>query len=145
LLAQEVLQRLEPALGAHAPPWTAHAPLPGGDLPQGSLEAYQAVLSTRYPGMPHPLLDRYAHAYGTLSTRILGHAATPADLGREIAPDVFEAELRYLHDQEWARTGEDVLWRRSKLGLHLAPVQCAAVAQWMQGYAAESQAMADRP
>jgi glycerol-3-phosphate dehydrogenase len=126
-----------PALGGA---WTATATLPGGDLhawlgasapAQNDLAAtvdrFVVTLARRHPSLPSTLLLRLAHAYGTRVEAILD-----GDLGREIAPLVFEAELAYLRRVEWARRGDDVLWRRSKLGLHLQPAERDAVAAWME-------------
>src|SRR5690606_37593487 len=74
----------------------------------------------------------YARAYGTRAERFLGRAAALADLGRPLGDGVYEAELDYLVDAEWARTAEDVLWRRSKLGLHVAATTAAAVEDWLR-------------
>src|SRR5690606_20254543 len=118
LLGEEALALLGPALRTNArrlgPAWTSGAVLPGGDLPAGGAAAWHRTLCERFPRHATTTLERYAHAYGTLSLGILDEAS-----GAEIAPGVFEAELRHLRDREWARTGDDVLWRRSKLGLHL--------------------------
>jgi glycerol-3-phosphate dehydrogenase len=67
---------------------------------------------------------------------LIGTAQSPADLGAEVAPGLFEAELRYLQQYEWALSGDDVLWRRSKLGLHYGEADRAAVADWMQQHPA---------
>ena len=79
----------------------------------------------RYPQLPGALIHRLARAYGARIDTVLA-----SDLGAEVAPGLFEAELKYLHDHEWARSADDVLWRRSKLGLHLSASQRAAVAKW---------------
>jgi glycerol-3-phosphate dehydrogenase len=75
--------------------------------------------------LPTALVQRWARAYGSLVDRLMA-----GDLGAEVAPGLYEAELMHLHDHEWARSADDVLWRRSKLGLHYSPAQRAAVAQW---------------
>ncbi len=73
---------------------------------------------------------RLARAYGTRADAILGEAIGLADLGRHFGGDLYEAELRYLRDTEFARLAEDVLWRRTKLGLHLPAATAAAIEQW---------------
>ena len=92
------------------------------------------MLQASYPWLPDALSRRYATSYGTLTRRIVGEAGPPPDMGDEIAPGVFESELRYLCDAEWARAGVDILWRRSKLGLHLDAAQCAAIDDWTLRY-----------
>ena len=142
-LAEEAADRLLQALGDPRPGWTRGAALPGGDLgtvipvtgqPQDDFERFVQALRQRQHGLPPPLLTRWARAYGSRIERLLGGAigeGAAAVLGAQVAPGVFEAELRYLVDEEWARTGDDVLWRRSKLGLHLAASDRAAVGRWI--------------
>ncbi|OYU74025.1 MAG: hypothetical protein CFE45_35810, partial [Burkholderiales bacterium PBB5] len=86
-------------------------------------------LARRHPALPVPLLARWARAYGGRVDRWLGNP-----LGAEVAPGLFEAELDYLNQHEWARTADDVLWRRSKLGLHLSEDQRAGVAAWCKAH-----------
>ncbi|MCO2636823.1 glycerol-3-phosphate dehydrogenase, partial [Pseudomonas aeruginosa] len=109
------------ALGRDAPAWTAGAPLPGGDIANARFDAFADAFAKRHRWLPGPLARRYARAYGTRAARVVGDAQSLADLGAEIVPGLFEAELRYLRDTEWATCAQDVLWRRSKLGLHVAP------------------------
>jgi glycerol-3-phosphate dehydrogenase len=129
-LAEEALERLAPLLGADDRPWTAGAPLPGGDV-RGDFDAWAASLPARHPGLPAELLARWAHSYGTRLARIVGDARRPDDLGPEVAPGLPAAELRYLREVEFARTAEDVLWRRSKLGLHLPRAAAGPVDEWL--------------
>ncbi len=118
-LAEDAVAALLPPLGTKARAWTATAPLPGGDMPDADFDAYVAALAERYPKIAAPLRYRYARAYGTRAERILGSARTEAQLGAAVLPGLYEAELDYLRGTEFARTADDVLWRRSKLGLHL--------------------------
>lgn len=99
--------------------WTAGAPLPGGDMAGGDFAAFLDRLIAARPGLPPTLLRRQARAYGTRVDRLLGDAQSISDLGPLLAGDLSEAEVDYLVSQEWARTSEDILYRRSKLGLHL--------------------------
>ena len=130
-LAEDALARLLPALGVQHRSWTASAPLPGGEMPGGDYARFRATLATTYPGFAPRLLDRWARTSGARLPRWLGAAAAPSDLGAEVAEGLHEAELRYLNEQEWARTADDVLWRRTKLGLHLPPDAAAAVGAWL--------------
>ncbi|AFT87063.1 glycerol-3-phosphate dehydrogenase [Paraburkholderia phenoliruptrix] len=120
-LAEEAVVKLTAALGKSAPSWTSGAPLPGGDIAHANFERFLAELKQRHAWLPADLAHRLARAYGTRVKNVLGHAHSLADLGRAFAPGLFEAELAYLRDVEWARSAEDVLWRRSKLGLHVEP------------------------
>jgi glycerol-3-phosphate dehydrogenase len=141
-LAEQAVDWLAPALGSQAPSWTAQAVLPGGDLfgdkpdSRGVLEfdRWVAQLERRHPWLPASLALRYARAYGTRTERLLQGCARLEDLGQEVAPGLFEAELRYLVRHEWAARAADVLWRRSKLGLHLSPRHAEQVQAWMAAH-----------
>ena len=126
-LAEDGANQLGRLLGDARRPWTQTAQLPGGDLNGHGLDfdGFVAALQARHPSRPPGLLRRLARAYGSRAEALL--AAAP---GREIAPGLFESELRHLVGHEWACTAEDVLWRRSKLGLHFTAAQRAAVADW---------------
>ena len=106
-------------LGVGGRSWTAGAPLPGGDMP--GFEAYLADLSAAYPFLSPALAWRLARAYGTRAALILGTAKNMASLGKDFGHGLTEAEISYLATHEFARAPQDVLWRRSKLGLHLPP------------------------
>jgi glycerol-3-phosphate dehydrogenase len=121
------------------PAWTATAHLPGGHLeawigpaalPDADFAALVQAAQTRYPFVPPELAHRLCRAYGSRIDHVLGKAESLTALGVEVAPDLFESELHYLVREEWACTAEDVLWRRSKLGLHLTPAQRQAVDHW---------------
>jgi glycerol-3-phosphate dehydrogenase len=130
-LAAEAVDRLAPRLGCDAPPWTQRALLPGGDLPEGSFAAFLRVVERHYAWLPRALRVRYAHAYGTNLHRLLKGATALPDLGDEIVPGLYEREAEYLCATEWARTAEDILWRRSKLGLHVPPESAQRLEQWI--------------
>ena len=101
--------------------WTARAVLPGGDIPVRAFDSFVTEALARYSWADPDMLTRYARAYGTRMARILAGARTAQDLGMHYGDQVYEAEIRYLIAEEWARSTEDILWRRSKLGLHIAP------------------------
>ena len=126
-LAEHALSALLPALGVRSTPWTRRAVLPGGDLPRGGAEAFVADQGRRYGNLPAHLVRRLCRAYGTRIERVLGDGR---ELGERFGADLFEAELRYLHAQEWTHTAESALWRRSKLGLRLDAAQRARVEVW---------------
>ncbi len=135
-LAEDAVNLLAGTLGTRAPPWTAGTTLPGGDLPEGSLAVFLRTLERQYPWLPAPLRRRYAHAYGTRLARVLGGATTLAELGAEVLPQLYESELEYLCREEFARTAQDILWRRSKLGLHLLQLDTTALERWLQRHTA---------
>jgi glycerol-3-phosphate dehydrogenase len=133
-LAEAAMAKLVPRLPHVAKTnWTAESPLPGGDFPiSGRMELTQR-LCTRHPALPAQMLERMVNAYGTTTTAILGGARAVEDLGRHFGGDLYEAELRHLMEREWARTADDVLWRRSKLGLHLDATAAGNIDAYMSG------------
>ncbi|HEY0184214.1 MAG TPA: glycerol-3-phosphate dehydrogenase [Rhodopila sp.] len=129
-LAEAALAMLRPHLPARsgqAAGWTGQQPLPGGDFPVDGFEALAAAAGSRFPFVPRPMLRRWLRAYGTETYRLIDKATSMADLGATFGADLTEAELRYLMRVEWARTAEDVVWRRTKLGLHLSAEQIAGI------------------
>jgi glycerol-3-phosphate dehydrogenase len=135
-LAEDVVDALAPGLGRAAPHWTAGAPLPGGDMPGADFEAFLSGLAVRHPWVPEALLRRYARAYGTRVERILCGAATTPDLGEEVLPGLHAREIDYLRREEWAVTAEDILYRRSKLALHVPADGAAALDDWLLSHPA---------
>jgi len=131
-LAEEALAKLKPSLPSMAGAWTAGAALPGGDFPVGAHPALTDALHEKYPFLPMKTAERYIHAYGTLAEKMLGGAASFEDLGAHFGADLYECELAYLMDNEWAVAGDDVLWRRSKLGLRMTEAERTAVSNWMK-------------
>jgi glycerol-3-phosphate dehydrogenase len=99
-------------------------------MPNGDFESYLAATQKKFPWIPAAQLYRYVRNYGTLTHTIIGDASDLSGLGTHLGDDIYECELRYLAAQEWARTADDVLWRRSKLGLHLSKDTQTAIAQW---------------
>ena len=129
-LAEQAVDKLAGPLGVKQASRTVHDVLPGGDIPHADFDAFLGTLRQRHPWLPPALAHRYARAYGTRTKRILGQATSLADLGEAVMPGLYEAELTYLRTTEWARCAEDVLWRRSKLGLHLPPEAKERVDAW---------------
>lgn len=131
-LAEDAVEALSPHLRPPRPePWTADAPLPGGDMEDGDFDRFLHQLRARRPWLPAALAMRLAHGYGTRVEKILRGARGAADLGEDFGAGLSQAEIDYLIDQEWALTAEDVLWRRSKLGLRLSPAETARVTAYM--------------
>lgn len=135
-LAEHALERLQPKLGFVAGTWTATAPLPGGDIENGDFDAFLDKLRRNRPWLPPDLAWRLARNYGTCVEHIVGQARCIEDLGQCLGADLFESEAQYLMDREWACTAEDILWRRSKLGLRFNKVERANLEAWLQRSAA---------
>ncbi|HZF44646.1 MAG TPA: glycerol-3-phosphate dehydrogenase [Sphingomonadaceae bacterium] len=132
-LAEHALEKLEPWLGTERGGWTGAVPLPGGDLPDGSLGDYTLAVQRRWPFLGEALGARLARSYGTRTAAVVGDAASLADLGRHFGGGLHAREVDYLVAHEWARTAEDILWRRSKLGLHLPPGAAAEIDAYLEG------------
>jgi glycerol-3-phosphate dehydrogenase len=130
-LAEDAMDLLAGPLGIAPPAWTATAPLPGGDLPDADFDAFLRDFSTRHAWLPPELARRYARLYGTRAERLLGKATSMEALGEELSPGLFESEARYLFDQEWAVSADDILWRRTKLGLHATPSSRQRLDDWL--------------
>lgn len=135
-LAEEAVDKLAPLLGNGKTTWTADAPLPGGDMPGADFERFLQGLRQQHPWLPEALARRWARAYGTRVAKLIGAAAGLEQLGAELLPGLYEAELRYLADEEWATRSEDILWRRSKLKLHLPAHAAEVIDAWLQGQSA---------
>jgi glycerol-3-phosphate dehydrogenase len=132
-LAEEALERLSPYLrSAKAREgWTGKSPLPGGDLDVSALPALTAELRRNYPFLSLEHASRLAHAYGTRATKLLGSAKSLADLGQSFGATLTAAEVNYLMSSEWAVSAEDIVWRRSKLGLRMSPDEIATLDGWI--------------
>lgn len=150
-LSEEAADLLAAPLKNSRGAWTHNAFLPGGDLGawvtaqtgeygvkedvmnEGGFNRFAAAVAQRYPQLSRQVARRLARGYGTRVDSLMGgsdNGGNAEALGHEVAPGLFEAELNYLHHTEWANTADDVLWRRTKLGLHFTAAQRAAVADW---------------
>jgi glycerol-3-phosphate dehydrogenase len=129
-LAEEVLARIGQYFDAR-PAWTDTSPLPGGEFAPDAFAAQVKETVRRWPFLSERHARRLLHAYGLRAERFLKDAHSLDDLGACIAGDLTEAEIRYLVENEWAQTADDVLWRRSKVGLVTAAEQAAALERLM--------------
>lgn len=135
ILAQHAVDKITAATKNRG--WTAKAPLPGGDIENGDMAAFVERQKKTYPFVPEDVLFRYAHSYGTRMNILLEGIETVKGMGRDFGGGLFEAEIFYLIDREFARTAEDILWRRSKLGLHLEKKTMLALEAAMPDYLKE--------
>ena len=126
-LAEQAIEKLRSHLPQMGQAWTAKIPLPGGDLPEGDFAKFKDEVKRRYPWLKEKTILRLARAYGTRLFDIVGTATGVEDLGRHFGADLYECELIYLKSREWARSADDVLWRRSKLGLRMRAEEKAAI------------------
>jgi glycerol-3-phosphate dehydrogenase len=131
-LAGAALERLAPHLPVLAKPeWTDRSPLPGGDFPKEQAAALIEGLARDYPFLGETTARRLGRAYGTVARSLLGSATGWDDLGRDFGHGLSEVEVRHLIESEWARTADDVLWRRTKLGLRFSPGEAAELESWI--------------
>jgi glycerol-3-phosphate dehydrogenase len=130
-LAEHALEKLAPWFPDRGPSWSGDSPLPGATIPHGDGARFAQRLQERYAGLPRALLAELARRHGALAYDVLGDATTVADLGAHLGAQLYTREIDYLVEHEWARTGEDVLWRRTKAGLQLDTGQCEAVACYL--------------
>jgi glycerol-3-phosphate dehydrogenase len=141
-LAEAALAKLQPHVGGNPDEWTARAPLPGGGMPRGDFAAFLAGARSRWPFLPPDLALRLCRAYGTRVSDLLGNAQSLGDLGRELGAGLTEAEVDFLRTREWAMTADDILWRRTKLGLHMTAEQRVAVQTYLDSHPSRSAANA---
>jgi glycerol-3-phosphate dehydrogenase len=130
-LAEDVMKKLEPWLPSKASTWTEQSPLPGGNFPTGGLHDLVDQLTDAYPALDNNLIARLVRAYGTLAFEALGDRQTADDLGQLFGANLYEFEVRYLMTKEWAASAEDILWRRSKLGLRFSEQESRDLDEWM--------------
>ena len=130
-LAEHAIEKLQPYFPGLKPAWTGDVPLPGGSMPGADFEAFLAGLTRAAPFLPAETARRLARAYGTNARRILSSARSLAELGESFDGGLTAAEVDYLVHHEWARTPDDILWRRSKLGLRTGPDSAARLAAYL--------------
>lgn len=130
-LAEAALERIEACLGRRAPAWTATAPLPGGGFPIDGLPDLEGAIAARAPDLPAATVRRLARAYGTDAMLIVGDGSASAR-GRHLGAGLYESEVDWLLANEFARTADDILWRRGKLGLIIDAAGRAALVSRLQ-------------
>ena len=125
-LAEAALSKLSRYLSAR-PSWTAHEKLPGGEFASGNVKEVLAEMRTRWPFLTEPMARRLLRAYGLRAERFLGEVQSLDELGPVLTGDLTAAEVRYLVENEWAESADDILWRRGKFGLTATPDERAAI------------------
>lgn len=132
-LAESALEKIGETIGEKGRKWTAGSHLPGGDFPAAGYDDEVAKLRMRYPFLAASHARRLVRLYGTRAAQLLGNAASEADLGKHFGADLYAAEVDWLIGREWALRAEDVLWRRTKLGLKFSRAQTAELEEYMRG------------
>ena len=131
-LAEHALDKLDKTFPKMGRAWTANATLPGGDLPNADFPAFLAKLKGEYAWLPADLADHYAHLYGTRARQLLGGAKSLDALGHHHGGLLYQREVDFLRETEWASTPADILTRRTKHGLHLSADQTRDFERWME-------------
>ena len=134
-LAEDVLARLSHFFPP-ARPWTAEVPLPGGDFAYDGAATLVEQTQRQWPFLAKDYVERLVAAYGTRVANVLQAATRPDDLGVRFGADLTATEVRYLMTKEWAQTADDVLWRRSKLGLRVSRQERVALDRFMKAASA---------
>jgi glycerol-3-phosphate dehydrogenase len=128
-LSESVLEMIEVSLGKRQPAWTVNASLPGGDFPIDGFPKLFDEIQRKYPFLTKAQSERLARAYGTIVFDIFGNAE---EFGHDFGHGLSEKEVTYLMDNEWAKTPQDVIWRRTKLGIRFNTEQVRSLDIWMQ-------------
>ena len=129
-LAEQALERIAPFFPGLKPPWTARTPLPGGDM-RGGFDAFAADAARTYTWLPTRDLMALARRHGTRLDMVLDDASSIADLGQPFGAGLYSREVDFFVAHEWARGTDDILYRRTKAGLHMTQAQRDAVASYL--------------
>ena len=135
-LSEHALEKLKPFYPGMKPPWTANAPLPGGDITDADFAGWLQVFRASHSWLPELLARHYGRAYGTEAEILLDDASSLEDLGRHFGAEFYEREARWLIEREWAETVDDILFRRTKHGLFLSQSEREAFENWLNGLSA---------
>jgi len=130
-LAEEALSSLSGVFPRAGPPWTRGSVLPGGDFTASGRDQLTRELAAAFPPLGADTAARLARTYGTMAYDILGGVTRPEDLGIHFGANLYEREVAHLVKNEWARTADDILWRRTKLGLHMSEVERSRLSDWL--------------
>lgn len=136
-LAEEALNKLAPGFPQAGPAWTNGSTLPGGDIAHDGRDDLARALGAEFPMLGPVTAARYARSYGTLARDFLKGVTTAADLGQDFGAGLYAREVDYLVAREWAMTADDILWRRTKLGLRLDEAQRARLAEWLARHSSQ--------
>ncbi|WP_258571233.1 glycerol-3-phosphate dehydrogenase [Flavimaribacter sediminis] len=130
-LSESVVEEVEHTLGKRGKAWTCKAPLPGGDFPVDGYDDLVGKTANLFPFVEKSVIARLVRFYGTDVDQVLAGCESLADLGQDFGHGLYEAELRYLIECEWARNAQDALFRRTKLGIRMSDDEVAAVEAFM--------------
>lgn len=129
-LAEQALEHLHPWFNNMGQKWTSGSCLPGGEIHDADFATFLQRAQHKYPWLAPDSVEHLARAYGTLTTEVIGNASSIDDLGEQFAHSFYESEAKYLIQHEWAQTADDILYRRTKHGLHMTETQRARFTAW---------------
>ncbi|UAB72897.1 glycerol-3-phosphate dehydrogenase [Vibrio sp. SCSIO 43132] len=135
-LGQAAVNKLIPFFPSMKAPWTKEATLPGGDFI--NREQLEIALKNRYPWLDGTIIRRWVRSYGTLSHRIVENRRSVQDMGIDFGYGLYQAEVDYMIQHEWAVTSEDILWRRSKLGIEFSSLEVEKLEQYLNRHISDS-------
>ncbi|MEK9925400.1 MAG: glycerol-3-phosphate dehydrogenase C-terminal domain-containing protein, partial [Alphaproteobacteria bacterium] len=144
-LAEAAMAEIAPRLDNRHGPWTAGAPLPGGDFAVAEVTTLMADLRQQYPFLDAAWARRLVRAYGTDAFEILGSTSSMDQLGENFGATITAAELDWVMAHEWVTTSDDFLWRRSKLGLVVTDSEAATIDDYVRGRASPASNAASNP
>ncbi len=130
-LAEDAMEKLAPYFKEMDKPWTSSIPLPGGEMGIDGFDAFRTKLVADYPDLSSALLMRYARVYGSSAKHILEGVNSMSDLGRHFGNDLYQREVEYLQRAEWAIRAEDIVWRRTKVGLGMSADEISTLSAWL--------------
>ena len=130
-LAESMLEKIEATLGLRKPTWTENSTLPGGDFQISEFDALVTKFEREYSFINKDLAWRLVRSYGTHAWQLMGDAKSAADMGPQFGGSLSGREVEYLMDHEWAESADDVVWRRTKIGIRLKKKEITALDNWM--------------
>ncbi|GAA0420346.1 glycerol-3-phosphate dehydrogenase [Cocleimonas flava] len=131
-LAESMLEKIEDLIGSRKESWTADSSLPGGDFAVSDYDLLVTKLKAEFPFIEESLAQRLIRSYGTKAWVLMDGAVKLEDMGRDFGGSLTEREVMYLIQHEWAETAEDIVWRRSKLGIRLSGQEVKELDSWLQ-------------
>lgn len=131
ILAENAVNQLKPFFPNMGAAWTANAPLPGGDLKTKNFQDFYLQCKNDFSWLPENILQRYATSYGQRIYQLLANTKNISDLGETFAAGLYQKEIEYLMQHEWAKTSDDILWRRTKLGLYFSAGDAKKLNDWL--------------
>lgn len=132
-MAQEAVQMLGQYLSLNDCDSTTR-PLPGGDIEPAAFDQFILKVATHYPWLPSHLLHHYCRTYGARCLELLGESAEIAELGTELCPGLYQREVEFLAQNEWVNTAQDILWRRTRMGLHASQTDQDRLQNWLDSF-----------